>query len=170
MYILTKTINYPCIFLQRILNTPLQYLLLSACFFLGACSHFEHHHHSDVETSDHSDTLADISKPLNIKLNGDNKWLMDAHTRSVTFEMVNRFSSLDIEQQDQEALIHLGEQLNQDLDTLIQGCTMKGDEHNALHEFLISFMPALQKLKTSGSVDSAKHVEHLLTEYQQYFE
>jgi hypothetical protein len=170
MNILTKIVNYPFIFLERILKAPLQYLILSAFFFLGACSHFEHHHHSDATTSDHSASHTVIGKSLSIKLNGDNKWLMDTHTRSVAFDMKNRVSALDIEQQNQEELIHLGEQLSQDLDTLIQGCTMKGDEHNALHEFLISFMPALEKLKSSGSVDSAKHVEHLLTEYQQYFE
>jgi hypothetical protein len=170
MYILTKTINNPFNFLQRILKASLRYLVLSACLFLGACSHFEHHHHSEATTSDHSASNAVLGESLSIKLNGDNKWLMDTHTRSVASEMMNRVSSLDIEQQNQETLIHLGGQLSQDLDTLIRGCTMTGDEHNALHEFLISFMPALEKLKTSGNVDSAKHVEHLLTEYQQYFE
>tara|TARA_R110001592_G_scaffold59200_1_gene179600 strand:+ start:50071 stop:50583 length:513 start_codon:yes stop_codon:yes gene_type:complete len=170
MYILTNIINSRFFFLQRILKAPLQYLVLSACFFLGACSHFEHHHDDGAMINNHSDSNPTIDKTLTINLNGDNKWLMDAHTRSVTSDMVNRFSSLDIEQQDQEALIQLGEQLSLDLDNLIQGCTMKGDEHNALHEFLISFMPALEKLKSSGSMDSAKHVENLLTEYQEYFE
>tara|TARA_R110001592_G_scaffold65203_2_gene200280 strand:+ start:4447 stop:4962 length:516 start_codon:yes stop_codon:yes gene_type:complete len=171
MYKLSKAFNYSFSHLRKILKTPFQYLLLSACLFLGACSHFEQQHHGDeVVTSNHSDSNATIDKGLNIKLNGDNKWLMDAHTRSITLDMSKRFSSLELEQQNQQELTQLGDQLSQDLDKLIQGCTMEGDSHNALHEFLTSFMPALEELKITGKVDSAKHVEHLLTEYQHYFE
>jgi hypothetical protein len=155
-------------FSPRVLTKPFQYLVLSTVFFLGACSHFEHHHHgSEMMTSHHSNSA---DKTLNINLNGDNKWLMDAHTRSVASTMMNRFSSLDLELQNQQELEDLGEQLGQDLDTLIQGCTMEGEAHNALHDFLTSFMPALEEFKTTASVDSAKHVKHLLAEYQNYFE
>ena len=84
MHILTKIASYSFIFLQRILKAPLQYLLLSTCFFLGACSHFEHHHHNEATTSDHSAANTALGKSLSINLNGDNKWLMDAHTRTVT--------------------------------------------------------------------------------------
>mgnify|MGYP000560196682 CR=1 FL=1 len=166
-----KRLNYLFNFLGRTVKTPLQLSLLSACLFFGACGHFEHHHHSDgAMTNNHSDSHTDKGKGLNIKLNGDSKWLMDAHTRAAASTMLERFTSLDIEQQNQQQLTQLSQQLSQDLDKLIQGCTMEGDAHNALHNFLTSFMPALEELKTTGSVSSAKHVKYLLTEYQQYFE
>tara|TARA_R110000850_G_scaffold248984_2_gene373899 strand:+ start:285 stop:788 length:504 start_codon:yes stop_codon:yes gene_type:complete len=167
MHKLTKPFSYLFNFLGRIVKVPFQLSLLSVCLYLGACSHFEQHHHSDeAMTSDHITT----DKDLKVELNGDNKWLMDAHTRSAASDMLNRFSSLDLEQQSQQQLTQLGEQLSQDLGKLIQGCTMEGDAHNALHDFLTSFMPALEELKTTADVGSAKHVKHLLTEYQLYFE
>ena len=167
MHKLTKPFSYLFKFLGRSVKTPFQLLLLSIFIFIGACSHLEQHHHSDeAMTSDNITT----DKGLNIKLNGNDKWLMDAHTRSAASDMLNRFSSLDLEQQSQQQLTQLGEQLSQDLEKLIQGCTMEGDAHNALHDFLTSFMPALEELKTTADVGSAKHVKHLLTEYQLYFE
>ncbi len=161
--------HQPTLFQDRV-NLAFTYLLLSACMFLGACSHFEHHDHGLAATNENSASNPVLEKPLTINLNGNNKWLMDAHTRSVTTEMMSRFSALDLTQQNQESLAHLGEQLSQDLDNLIQGCTMKGAAHNALHEFLMSYMPALENLKTTGSIHSAKHVQHLLAEFTQYFE
>lgn len=147
----------------------LKLLVIASIILITACSHFEHHHDNSANHDAHS-SHATGEVPLKLKLNGNDKWLMDAHTRSVTADMVDRFTSIEVENQNQEDLTKLGEQLSQDLDKLIQGCTMKGDAHNSLHDFLGSFMPALEQLKTTGTVDSAKHVEHLLTEYQHYFE
>lgn len=148
------------------------YLKLSVILsvaLLAACSHFEHHH--GEPSSHHTGAHAShASSESLLKLNGDKKWLMDAHTRSVTSDMANRFATIDINEQSQEELTQLGEQLNQDLDKLIQGCTMEGASHNALHDFLSGFIPELEKLKTTGSVSSAKHVQYQLTEYQKYFE
>lgn len=171
MHKLTKPFSYLFNSLGRIVKVPFQLSLFSVFLFLGACSHFEQHHHDDeAMTNNHNDSHTASNKGLSIKLNGNDKWLMDAHTRSSAFDMLNRFSSLDLEQQSQQQLTQLGEQLSQDLEKLIQGCTMKGDAHNALHDFLSSFMPALEELKTTADVDSAQHVKHLLTEYQLYFE
>jgi hypothetical protein len=149
----------------------LKLIIILSVSLLAACSHFEHHHNTSTH-ADHASHAAQNSEKneLDLSLNGDSKWLMDAHTRSVTAEMANRFSELDLEQQSQEELTQLGMQLNQDLDALIQGCTMEGEAHNALHDFLTSFIPALEELKTTASIDSAKHVEYLLTEYQHFFE
>ncbi len=145
-------------------------LTLLAISLLAACSHFDHHHgHTDSSHASHTSHSSD-NKPLKLELDGNNKWLMDAHTRTITSEMSKRFASIDLEQQDQETLSQLGEQLNQDLDKLIQGCTMEGEAHNALHDFLTSFIPALEALKAQANISSAKHVEHLLIEYQNYFE
>ena len=145
---------------------------------LSACSHFEHHHsnvhHPDETTSNNAtnshESHTSNKSSLKLRLNGDDKWLMDEHTRSVTLVMANRFSSIDIDAHSQQELTQLGEQLSLDLDKLIQGCTMEGASHNALHDFLTGFIPELEKLKTTGSVSSAKHVQYQLTEYQKYFE
>lgn len=141
-------------------------VVILSIVLLSACSHFKHHHDSHEQ---HSSSTVKSDK-LDLSLNGDSKWMMDAHTRSAILDMTNRLSSVALEQQSKEQLVNLGNSLSQDLDNLIQGCTMQGNAHNALHDFLTNFIPALEKLKKTGSIDSAKYIEHLLSEYQQYFE
>ena len=159
------------------LSIILSIVLLSACSHFGghhgdSTSHYSHDGHASHSShASHTANEGTLGKgAMKLSLNGDDKWLMDAHTRSLSSKMANRFSSIYIEQQNQEELTQLGEELGQDLDSLIQGCTMKGDSHNALHNFLTNYMPAIEELKTTGSVSSAKHVEYLLNEYQEYFE
>lgn len=156
-------------------KSALSTMVLLITLNISGCNHFKHSHTSEMHTNEHNhhsmhDANHSSEHSLNIVLKDNNKWLMDANTRTITNAMKSHVESFSLEEQSQEQLKTLGEQLSSDLNNLIQGCTMTGDAHNALHEFLTNFMPAVNHLKSEGKIASAKRVEYLLNEYQNYFE
>jgi hypothetical protein len=143
---------------------------IAAGVALSGCSHFQAHH--DDQSHNHPAHTSSDSKQggLQLSLNGEEKWLMDTHTRSVLGAMQDKVLASDIASKTEAELIELGGMLEQDLDKLIQGCTMQGGAHDALHAYLGELMPAVAELKTSGRAEHAEHIKHLLSIYQDYFE
>jgi ribonuclease BN (tRNA processing enzyme) len=96
-------------------------------------------------------------------LNQGKKWPMDQHTREM-FEVMSQ-------RVDQGGnLRKLGAALNQDLNQLIQGCTMTGAAHDQLHVFLMPYFSAVKELSESGTESALKEVKQALDNYQTYFE
>lgn len=104
---------------------------------------------------------------LDLRLNGTEKWQLDDHTRRMFAAMVARLEGRGAEEL---ASRELGRLLDEDLDALVQGCTMTGDAHRELHKFLGAYIPAVQALAMEGGEDSAREVQRLLTLYPRYFE
>ncbi|WP_154221925.1 hypothetical protein [Marinicella rhabdoformis] len=102
-------------------------------------------------------------EPPKPSLNQGKKWQMDEHTRKMFQVMVQRT------QTDMTPKM-LGEQLNQDLQKLIKGCTMTGQAHDQLHLFLTPFIPAVQALAHDGSAHKLHQVKSALKDYKNYFE
>lgn len=100
---------------------------------------------------------------LQISLNDGQKWKLDDHTRAALKAMTDR-----IEAGGDPNVV--GDGLQSDLEKLIQGCTMTGEDHNKLHTYLEHLIPAVQEASANSSADSVKKVEDLLQEYPQYFE
>lgn len=105
-----------------------------------------------------------ISKPKQQPvLNQGKKWLMDEHTRDMFKVMSERVQSGGDSKK-------LGIALNEDLNQLIQGCTMTGAAHDQLHVFLMPYFSAVNALSETGSESALKEVKQALTDYQSYFE
>lgn len=146
-------------------------VLIVAGATMSGCSHFQEHHADDSHKHHaHSATVDSKQAAFQLSLNDEEKWLMDTHTRSVLGAMQDKVLASDINSKTEAELIELGGMLEQDLDKLIQGCTMQGGAHDALHAYLGELMPAVTELKSSGSVEQAGQVKHLLSIYQDYFE
>ncbi len=150
------------------LNTVLLFIALP--LFTVSCND------SDTEVSAHQHTMpssvssiasADIK---GMSLNNGQKWQLDSHTRSSLSKMKSSISKVDITSAQPELLKALGSDLNQQLEVLIQGCTMVDKEHDQLHLFLTAYIPAIQDLSSTGSREAAQHVRHYLNSYTHYFE
>lgn len=100
---------------------------------------------------------------LQLTLNDGQRWKMDDHTRLMFKAMTERIEAGG-------EIKTVGKGLKAELDKLIQGCTMTGEAHNQLHAFLTAFIPAVQKVVTTGSAESLLTVTELLHEYPKYFE
>jgi len=118
------------------------------------------------------DAIPNIKGLSGMGLDNGKKWEMDEHTRSSFKKMVDSFDSSNLETV--SGLNQSGEQLNEQVGDLIQGCTMDGDAHNQLHAFLTGYIPAVDSLSTAITIESGKKhaikVKKYLNRYSNYFE
>ena len=126
----------------------------------------EHEQHT-IEASSSNIAASEIA---GMTLNNGEKWQLDEHTRSslismndsVTFENINTAATANLKT--------LGTNLQAQLNDLIQGCTMVGGDHDQLHTFLTGYIPAVDNLTETGSIESAKKIEYYLNNYKHYFQ
>ena len=128
--------------------------------------------HSNSHSESHDPNIIDhqVHKELNLSLNGTAKWKMDDHTRRMFARMDTKFEGIDAASVGNDQIRSLGRSLDDDIKTLIAGCTMVGEAHNELHKYLVAFMPAVGELMKSGTLKDAQTVQSLLKVYPQYFE
>lgn len=96
-----------------------------------------------------------------LKLNNGNKWKVDDHTRSIITNMQNIVTN-------QKKPI--AKNLKNEIQALIQGCTMKGESHDQLHVFLTKYIPAVENLALNNNEQNLKKIKGLLILYSEYFE
>ncbi len=123
-----------------------------------ACS--EHHEHGDHHSHEHTDAMSH-----DLALNGDSKWQMDEHTRTMFLSMAEKAGNY--QGTDSRAL---GTALQADLDKLIKGCTMTGTAHDELHKFLALYIPAVKDLSSKENPEHVERVKELLALYPDFFE
>lgn len=69
-----------------------------------------------------------------------------------------------------EGLKKAGSDLQDQVNGLIQGCTMTGEAHGQLHVYLAGYIPAVAALAGSGRSEDAQKVKYYLEKYTEYFE
>ncbi len=126
-------------------------------FGLQAATHEHNHEHNDLA--------------IELKLNNGNKWKMDEHTRKMSSLMEKTFFAAD--HSNLTNLKMLGEQLEEQLGKLINGCTMRGEAHDQLHLFLADYVPSVQNLVKAKDYDKARStaikLKRNLKTYKKYF-
>lgn len=145
-------------------------LFAAVCvLFLVSCSQSANH-----SESHDSDTHA-MSADASLTLNNGAKWKADSVTDhnvirlKVTANMfkVDPFPPLNTYQ-------ILGNDLSKDVDTLLRQCNMKGDDHEALHQWLTPIIHQSYRLKSISDTAEARKVFDSLDQriniFHQYFE
>ena len=130
--------------------------------------HADHDHAEDHSGHDHADSTESGLEGLS--LNDGKKWLMDDHTRSSFSTMAESFLSANHAMMGVDGLKQVGADLRQDINGLIQGCTMTGESHNQLHVLLTGYIASVDALAASGQINDAIKVKGFLEEYAEYFE
>ena len=123
-------------------------LLIILSLLIAACSNNESH--LDVANGDkhmqHDSTAVPI---VTLRLNNNNtKWKTDDVTRknvSAMARAINDSNNIGASRKQQ-----LVEQLQGTINTLVQQCTMKGPDHDALHLWVEQVMHDLKSVKTSS--------------------
>jgi hypothetical protein len=106
-------------------------------------------------------------------LNDGKKWQMDEHTRNAIHNLNNIIKSKEhIKTLDDYKLLAV--KLDEELLSLIRGCTMEGPAHDQLHIFIGYFYPMVQNLKKEKNLDAAQNIliemQVLFMEYHKSFE
>ncbi len=107
-----------------------------------------------------------------VTLNNGKLWLANPETTEGIIKMKERMNSFnDFEKK--EAYATLKEGLETDFTELFQKCTMKGEAHNQLHNYLFPFIDLFDGLESSDLETCKKSFNELknhLNEYSSYFE
>ena len=151
-------------------------IVFTALILAGTgCSEEGHHsegrgdHHPGSEAHSHSHEHAE-SKFVDGKTDAG-LWRTDSHTRA---SVQNLKSIAGYKPKDEEGYAALGKGLENSLNGLIQGCTMDGDAHEALHHWLMPLgknigdiakaVPLDQKEKTRLAL--LQHLENFSSEFE----
>ncbi len=144
--------------------------ILVVVFLTASCGDGAHTEDMENHTAHDEAAATQTDDGLGLTLNDGHKWEMDEHTRTVFAKMADSFLNADQQSMSTAALKQAGAGLLEDINQLIQGCTMQGAAHDQLHIYLTGYIPAVESLTESGSAENARTVMHYLERYDEYFE
>lgn len=146
---------------------------LAAAIFLLSCNdagkHADTHEHETEAT-----TTEKHAEPTALALNNGARWKADASTNTHVDNMRGFVQQYHKRSKTMEDYHTIGEELQGSLNTLVQQCTMKGADHDALHAWLEPFMTTVKDLKSAPDEQAAKakftSLHDQLEEYPKFFE
>lgn len=112
----------------------------------GPVESHKHHHHTHVE----------------VKLNNGERWKANKETTEGIENMQKLISEFNPEQKSYEGLQL---ELQEEFRLIFKRCTMKGESHDQLHNYLIPLKEKLEKVEAS----SLDEIEAYLKTYKNYF-
>lgn len=119
---------------------------------------------------DHAHSHGDAST---LTLNEGQKWIADSHTYEAAQTMMDLVDAVPAKAS-AKTLRALGEDLNEELQGLIRGCTMTGPAHDQLHTWIEGLSPDLQSLMKAQDVTQGKaaleNVSRHLEAFETHFE
>jgi hypothetical protein len=125
-------------------------VLLGIISLMMACDHKANHQHDSVKTT--------------VVLNNGERWEANPETTEGINNMINLVA--DFQQQSPSDYAALKDKLDVEFKTIFQKCTMKGEAHDQLHNYLIP----LKKEIDSLSEKNVNQVESYLKTYNRYFQ
>ncbi len=145
--------------------------VVAIMLFNYSCGHqskdkSDHQHAEEVEKTDHHD-----SSEAPVVLNNGKQWIANPETTVGINNMINIMDSFS-EKDNVAAFKKLTQDLQEELDGIFKKCTMDGEGHNQLHNFLI---PVKNLLEDMGSSDLSKCRESYeklrrhLSDYNKFF-
>jgi len=150
------------------IRTAIAALFCTTLSLSGCDHHAEGHGHAAHETSQ-----ADYDIELNLTLNDGEKWPTDEHTRLAAARLATRVDAAENIHSQEDALVLAGE-LDKELESLVQGCTMTGPAHDQLHVFLLALFPKVAALKEEKEVEKLQRIrtdiDALFDAYEKHFE
>jgi hypothetical protein len=110
-----------------------------------------------------------------LSLNNGAKWKADSVINHNVIRLKNTADMFRIKPSPSASAYQLlGSDLANDADTMIQQCTMKGPDHEALHRWLEPILDQTNQLKNITDTAAARNifdaVDKRIDEYYQYFE
>ena len=106
-----------------------------------------------------------------VSLNNGELWLANPETTEGIQKMKKRMALFN-NSENLKAYVILKTGLEEDFTELFEKCTMKGEAHNQLHNYLFPFLDLFDSLETSDLVVCKKSFSELnihLNEYSNYF-
>ncbi|MEO8415524.1 MAG: hypothetical protein ABI472_17820 [Ginsengibacter sp.] len=126
---------------------------------------------TELQSNEEHSSMTDTS----LTLNNGAKWKADSITSHNVIRLKNTADMFRVKPFPSLATYQLlGSDLANDADTMIQECTMKGADHEALHKWLSPILSQTDQLKNITDTAAARKifdsVDNRIDKYHQYFE
>lgn len=149
---------------------PVMLLVFVACNTQESNKEENHDSHQQSEMKDEQKNNKESHEETagKVQLDNGNKWKANAET----ITGISNMSSLVLNGIDGKMdAAKLVDSLQVEFKTIFDKCTMKGESHNQLHNFLIPIKGQLEKLK-AGNTDAGilKEMQEYLLTFKNYFE
>ena len=155
-----------CIEIYNIKNNIKFSLLIIAAALIAACNSST----EKQKISESGETHEAITQ--HVSLNNGEKWKANPETDSgiaTMKELVNRFTG----NENINAYHDLRTGLEKEFNTIIEKCSMKGEAHEQLHNYLLPMRPVFDSL-SSDKIETCKtaftQIKNHLAKYSDYFE
>jgi len=125
---------------------------------------------SNLKTEKHESEVKeeDGERAGKLGLNNGNKWKANAETTEGIKKMMNLVNEY-LKKGDTDSQ-KLGESLEKEFTTVLQKCTMTGEAHEQLHNYLLPLKAKFDRLKETNNVESVNEIQTYLNNYNNYFE
>jgi hypothetical protein len=126
----------------------------------------EHDHHDEQAVDEQADEHAE-PEFAPVQLDNGKKWIANTETTEgvknmlvlVEAQLANPTADISV----------LRESMMAEFSGIFQKCTMKGESHEQLHNFLLPLKEKLEKLK-EGEAQDVEEIKSYLSTYKNYFE
>lgn len=137
------------------------------CFTIISCVEGDKKKASSVSSELHQGSQEGY---LNLKLNNNSKWQANIETTEGVKEMQNLVSTFIKE--DSNDYLTLKEQLETKFAYIFEKCTMKGESHDQLHNYLYPMKTLFENLAKDPNTaqQAVVDLQHHIPVYFQYFE
>ncbi len=132
--------------------------------------HGDHESHSDHPTAEGDHGHGEKVKSLH--LDEGKRWKADAETTKGMANLVKILHSFS-QSGDKASCVELSKDLKQEFNSILNKCTMQGEAHNQLHEYLvpmITLFDTIASAEQKGCQTQYTELKSHLDQYQKYFE
>lgn len=124
-----------------------------------------------VSEVDEEPDKEEVSEIPGLELNNGEKWKANPETSAGIEKMTVRIAAFD-SQSDTAAYRILTDSLDADFRSIFKHCTMKGEAHNQLHNYLLPMKKMFQQLQAEDQderLTAFRELEEHLNEYPVFF-
>jgi hypothetical protein len=141
-------------------------LFAAITIVFAACSQV--HSHDNVKETSEADKVAQHQHQEVVKLDNGKKWKANPETTQGIKNMRDMVKT-QMETGKTDA-VKLQQNLNKEFNTILQKCTMTGEAHNQLHNYLIPIKDKIKKLSANTPKAEIQELMTYLDSYKTYFE
>lgn len=144
-------------------------LFMMGCTGNQSNVHTEHEHTEStvphLETEDHKAGLIHLEEK--VKLDKGEKWIANIETN----EGIDNMLAMVKKEESKEApdYVMLKGSLDKEFNVVLEKCTMTGESHDQLHNYLLPLKAKIDKLDPNSSKEAIEDIKNYLLTYYDYF-
>jgi len=152
--------------MKTIIQLSIVLLITGITFSCNEHSEKDHNNTEEIEAEDHHE------HGEGLRLDHGSRWIANLETTQGVNNMITLMDEFS-EKENTDAYALLTEKLKAEFTMIFEKCTMEGESHHQLHNFLVPVKELLKGLQSSDlnvCKNSYSKLDSHLDEYQKYFE